>query len=125
MFFKLLLSVVLSYILYKLFFAKRKVIYSLNTARMHKQSRQLESGTFVNSAYVDSGKEFDNFTKDCKTLYDAFQRGLRIAPSAPCMGYKGPFTPYKVTSLYYNTNTLLYITFIITLFLTFILYYSG
>lgn len=98
MIFKLIISVLLSYILYKLFFAKRKILYTFNPARLNKQCIEIEPKTFVNSGHHDRSA-YDNFTNDCKSLYEAFQRGLKKSPSSPCMGYKGPFTPYKV--LYY------------------------
>ena len=104
MIFKLIFSVLLSYILYKVFFVKRKVLYSFNPTRLKKQSRETEPKTFVNSGHDDS--EFENFIKDCKSLYEAFQRGLKRSPNAPCMGYKGPFTPYKVHLLHLTTYML-------------------
>ncbi|KAI6652269.1 Long-chain-fatty-acid--CoA ligase 1 isoform X3 [Oopsacas minuta] len=104
MWFKLIISVVLSYILYKLFFAKRKILYSFNSARFKKQSRQIKEDIFVHSGFGED-TEYDKFTSDCGTLYEAFQRGLKRSATAPCMGYKGPFTPYKWLS-YQSVNTM-------------------
>ena len=92
---KLIISLVVSYVLYKLFFSKRKALYSLNVARLTNQSRVLESEIHVNTAYVHVDRAHQDFN-ECKTLYDAFKRGLKNGPQNHCLGHKGQSTPYMV-----------------------------
>ncbi|XP_060736644.1 long-chain-fatty-acid--CoA ligase 6 isoform X1 [Tachysurus vachellii] len=47
------------------------------------------------SALLKDDKLLEFYFEDTKTVYDMFQRGLRIAGDGPCLGFRKPGKPYQ------------------------------
>uniref|UniRef100_A0AAR2KEX5 Arachidonate--CoA ligase n=1 Tax=Pygocentrus nattereri TaxID=42514 RepID=A0AAR2KEX5_PYGNA len=47
------------------------------------------------SALLKDDNLLDFYHEDTKTVYDVFQRGLRIAGEGPCLGFRKPGEPYQ------------------------------
>uniref|UniRef100_A0A673AY69 Arachidonate--CoA ligase n=1 Tax=Sphaeramia orbicularis TaxID=375764 RepID=A0A673AY69_9TELE len=47
------------------------------------------------SALLEDDSLLEFYYQDTRTAYDMFQRGLRIAGSGPCLGYRKPGQPYQ------------------------------
>ncbi|XP_076846408.1 long-chain-fatty-acid--CoA ligase 1 [Brachyhypopomus gauderio] len=47
------------------------------------------------SALLKDDNLLDFYYEDTKTVYDMFQRGLRIAGDGPCLGFRKPGEPYQ------------------------------
>ncbi|XP_043103110.1 long-chain-fatty-acid--CoA ligase 1 [Puntigrus tetrazona] len=47
------------------------------------------------SALLTDDNLLEFYYEDTKTVYDMFQRGLRIAGSGPCLGFRKPGEPYQ------------------------------
>ncbi|XP_062868020.1 long-chain-fatty-acid--CoA ligase 6 [Trichomycterus rosablanca] len=61
---------------------------------LQHQSEEVEGGGH-RSMIPDSPKLLTHYHEDAKTLYEAFQRGLRITGDGPFLGYRLPNQPYK------------------------------
>ncbi|XP_030058592.1 long-chain-fatty-acid--CoA ligase 5 [Microcaecilia unicolor] len=47
------------------------------------------------SALLRNDKLMSYYYEDAKTLYEVFQRGLRVSDNGPCLGYRKPNEPYR------------------------------
>lgn len=67
----------------------------LPTIDLNDQAVVLEDGTRL-SRFIKDGKLMKNLYDDVKTLYDAFQRGMKISGDEPCLGARtGPNLEYQ------------------------------
>ncbi|XP_055502821.1 long-chain-fatty-acid--CoA ligase 5 [Leucoraja erinacea] len=63
---------------------------------LSKQSVEIKNdGGARRSALLKDDKVISHFYDDVKTLYEAFQRGLRVSGNGPCLGYRKPNQPYQ------------------------------
>ncbi|XP_033985411.1 long-chain-fatty-acid--CoA ligase 1a isoform X1 [Trematomus bernacchii] len=47
------------------------------------------------SVLNDSDEHFEYFYSDARTMYEVFQRGLRVSDNGPCLGARKPNQPYE------------------------------
>ncbi|KFM06620.1 Long-chain-fatty-acid--CoA ligase 5 [Aptenodytes forsteri] len=61
---------------------------------LNKQSIGIEGGA-RRSAFVTDNNLLSFYFEDGKTLYEVFQRGLRVSGNGSCLGYRKPNQPYQ------------------------------
>uniref|UniRef100_A0A8C8RM89 Long-chain-fatty-acid--CoA ligase n=1 Tax=Pelusios castaneus TaxID=367368 RepID=A0A8C8RM89_9SAUR len=61
---------------------------------LNKQSIGIQGGA-RRSTLVPENKLTAYYYEDAKTMYEAFQRGLRVSENGPCLGYRKPKQPYQ------------------------------
>nr|XP_006630030.1 PREDICTED: long-chain-fatty-acid--CoA ligase 1 [Lepisosteus oculatus] len=60
------------------------------------QSVEIEGGEYARrSVLSDSGKLMSFFYSEAKTMYEIFQRGVRVSNNGPCLGSRKPNQPYE------------------------------
>ncbi|XP_041114758.1 long-chain-fatty-acid--CoA ligase 1-like isoform X2 [Polyodon spathula] len=60
------------------------------------QSVEIEGGDFARrSVLLDSDQSLAFYYSDAKTMYDIFQRGIRVSNNGPCLGSRKPNQPYE------------------------------
>ncbi|XP_069600415.1 long-chain-fatty-acid--CoA ligase 1 isoform X1 [Ranitomeya imitator] len=47
------------------------------------------------STLLDSDEIVSYYYDDCRTVYEVFQRGLRVSNNGPCLGHRKPNQPYQ------------------------------
>ncbi|NWW78057.1 ACSL5 ligase, partial [Climacteris rufus] len=61
---------------------------------LNKQSVGIEGGARRNALLTDNNL-VSYYFEDAKTLYETFQRGVRISGNGACLGYRKPKQPYQ------------------------------
>ncbi|RXM30826.1 Long-chain-fatty-acid--CoA ligase 1 [Acipenser ruthenus] len=60
------------------------------------QSVEIEGGDYARrSVLLESDQSLAFYYNDAKTMYDIFQRGMRISNNGPCLGSRKPNQPYE------------------------------
>ncbi|KAK6494198.1 long-chain-fatty-acid--CoA ligase 1-like isoform X2 [Huso huso] len=60
------------------------------------QSVEIEGGDYARrSVLLESDQSLAFYYSDAKTMYDIFQRGMRISNNGPCLGSRKPNQPYE------------------------------
>ncbi|KAA0709774.1 Long-chain-fatty-acid--CoA ligase 1 [Triplophysa tibetana] len=63
---------------------------------LRMQSLELPGGEFARRAAILNGGELlSHYFEDAKTLYEFFQRGMRVSDNGPCLGSRKPKKPYE------------------------------
>ncbi|XP_020392921.1 long-chain-fatty-acid--CoA ligase 5 isoform X1 [Rhincodon typus] len=66
------------------------------TCDLSKQSVQTKNSEGARRcALLKDDNVISCFYDDARTLYEAFQRGLRVSDNGPCLGYRKPNQPYQ------------------------------
>nr|XP_033798226.1 long-chain-fatty-acid--CoA ligase 5 [Geotrypetes seraphini]XP_033798227.1 long-chain-fatty-acid--CoA ligase 5 [Geotrypetes seraphini] len=61
---------------------------------LNQQSVGIQDGA-RRSALLKNDKLMAYYYEDARTLYEVFQRGLRVSDNGPCLGYRKPNEPYR------------------------------
>ncbi|OCT96908.1 acyl-CoA synthetase long chain family member 1 protein S homeolog isoform X1 [Xenopus laevis] len=60
------------------------------------QSVEIKGGEHARrSTILDSDEVVTYYYEDVKTIYDIFQRGMRVSNNGPCLGHRKPNQPYE------------------------------
>uniref|UniRef100_A0AAX7UX37 Arachidonate--CoA ligase n=1 Tax=Astatotilapia calliptera TaxID=8154 RepID=A0AAX7UX37_ASTCA len=56
---------------------------------------KVKDGARKSALLEDNNNLISYYCKDAKTLYEVFQRGLKVSGNGPCLGYRKPGRPYQ------------------------------
>ncbi|XP_041818012.1 long-chain-fatty-acid--CoA ligase 5 isoform X1 [Chelmon rostratus] len=59
------------------------------------QSLGIKDGARKTALLEDNNNLISYYYNDAKTLYEVFQRGLKVSGNGPCLGYRKPGRPYQ------------------------------
>uniref|UniRef100_A0AAX7UJ16 Long-chain-fatty-acid--CoA ligase n=1 Tax=Astatotilapia calliptera TaxID=8154 RepID=A0AAX7UJ16_ASTCA len=59
------------------------------------QTMGIKDGARKSALLEDNNNLISYYCKDAKTLYEVFQRGLKVSGNGPCLGYRKPGRPYQ------------------------------
>ncbi|XP_059180384.1 long-chain-fatty-acid--CoA ligase 5 [Centropristis striata] len=62
---------------------------------LKKQSLGIKDGARKTALLADNNNLTSYYHKDAKTLYEVFQRGLKVSGNGPCLGFRKPGKPYQ------------------------------
>ncbi|XP_047466026.1 long-chain-fatty-acid--CoA ligase 5 isoform X2 [Mugil cephalus] len=62
---------------------------------LNRQTLGVKDGARKTALLEDNNNLMSYFYSDAKTLYEVFQRGLRVSGNGPCLGYRKPGRPYQ------------------------------
>jgi len=101
--FQLLFSPLSTSAIVTLFALAAAVLVYLNTrptpirspASLKHQTLGIKDGARKSAVLEDNNNLLAYYHDDAKTMYEVFQRGLRVSGNGPCLGYRSPGKPYK------------------------------
>ncbi|KAM4526042.1 long-chain-fatty-acid--CoA ligase 5 isoform 2-T2 [Fundulus diaphanus] len=64
-------------------------------ADLNRQTLGVKDGARKTALLEDNNNLMSYLYNDAKTLYEVFQRGLRVSGNGPCLGYRKPGKPYQ------------------------------
>uniref|UniRef100_A0A668AJT2 Long-chain-fatty-acid--CoA ligase n=1 Tax=Myripristis murdjan TaxID=586833 RepID=A0A668AJT2_9TELE len=64
-------------------------------ADLKHQTLGIQGGARKSALLEDNNNLMSNYYEDAKTIYEVFQRGLRVSGNGPCLGYRKPGKPYQ------------------------------
>uniref|UniRef100_UPI003AB0534E long-chain-fatty-acid--CoA ligase 5 isoform X1 n=1 Tax=Centroberyx gerrardi TaxID=166262 RepID=UPI003AB0534E len=64
-------------------------------ADLHRQSLGIKDGARKSALLEDNNNLMSYYYNDARTIYEVFQRGLRVSGNGPCLGYRKPGKPYQ------------------------------
>uniref|UniRef100_A0A146V8A4 Long-chain-fatty-acid--CoA ligase n=1 Tax=Fundulus heteroclitus TaxID=8078 RepID=A0A146V8A4_FUNHE len=64
-------------------------------ADLKRQTLGVKDGARKTALLEDNNNLMSYLYNDAKTLYEVFQRGLRVSGNGPCLGYRKPGKPYQ------------------------------
>ncbi|XP_033974686.1 long-chain-fatty-acid--CoA ligase 5 [Trematomus bernacchii] len=62
---------------------------------LHHQSEGIKDGARKSMLLEDNNNLISYYHEDAKTLYEVFQRGLKVSGNGPCLGYRKTGKPYQ------------------------------
>ncbi|XP_010773916.1 long-chain-fatty-acid--CoA ligase 5 isoform X2 [Notothenia coriiceps] len=62
---------------------------------LHHQSEGIKDGARKSMLLEDNNDLISYYHEDAKTLYEVFQRGLKVSGNGPCLGYRKTGKPYQ------------------------------
>ncbi|KAG7506764.1 long-chain-fatty-acid-CoA ligase 5 [Solea senegalensis] len=90
-------------VIFSLFALAAAVLFYLNTrpspiqtpADLKHQTIGIKDGARKTALLEDNNNLISCFYDDARTLYEVFQRGLKVSGNGPCLGYRKPGKPYQ------------------------------
>ncbi|XP_024140618.1 long-chain-fatty-acid--CoA ligase 5 isoform X1 [Oryzias melastigma] len=64
-------------------------------ADLNRQTLGVKDGARKTALLEDNNNLMSYYYSDAKTLYEIFQRGLKVSGNGPCLGYRKPGRPYQ------------------------------
>ncbi|KAM3842596.1 long-chain-fatty-acid--CoA ligase 5 [Diretmus argenteus] len=64
-------------------------------ADLKRQTLGVKDGARKSALLEDNNNLLSYYYDDAKTMYEVFQRGLRVSGNGPCLGYRKPGKPYQ------------------------------
>ncbi|KAM4623404.1 long-chain-fatty-acid--CoA ligase 5 [Polymixia lowei] len=101
--FQLLFSPLPTPAIISLFALGAATLFYLNTrpapvrtpADLNCQTLGIKDGARKSALLEDNNNLMSYYYDDAKTIYDVFQRGMRVSGNGPCLGYRKPGKPYQ------------------------------
>ncbi|KAK0133523.1 Long-chain-fatty-acid--CoA ligase 5 [Merluccius polli] len=99
----LLFSPLPTTVIISLFALAAATLFYLNTrpaplrspADLKCQTVGIEGGARMSALLEDNNNLLSYYYEDGKTMYEVFQRGLKVSGNGPCLGYRKPGRPYQ------------------------------
>ncbi|KAM7381246.1 hypothetical protein PAMA_012206 [Pampus argenteus] len=101
--FQLLFSPLPTPAIISLFALAAATLFYLNTrpsplrtpADLNSQTIGVKNGARKAAYLDDNNNMMSHYYNDAKTIYEVFQRGLKVSGNGPCLGYRKPGRPYQ------------------------------
>ncbi|XP_044034656.1 long-chain-fatty-acid--CoA ligase 5 [Siniperca chuatsi] len=78
-----------------LFYLKTRPTPIHTTIDLNCQTLGTKDGARKHALLEDNNNLISYYFNDTKTIYEVFQRGLRVSGNGPCLGYRKPGRPYQ------------------------------